>query len=594
MTGAAISSSGLFQFLVQVIKGRWFTVFASLFIMAGGGATYIFRNYSQAIVDALGYDEADINTMSFYKDVGAHVAIVAGLIGEVIPSWLMLFIGAVMNFGGYFMIWLAVKGKIAKPHIWQMCLFIAIGTDSQNFTNTAAVVTSVKNFPESRGVVIGLLKGLVGLSGAILTQLHHGIYGNDLDSLILLIGWAPAMLALLFMFTIRLMKTQRQRNELRVFLHFFYMTILLAIFLMAVTLLRKYIDFPEAFNVESAIMVTALLVLPIYIVIREEAISWKLKRRQLNNLPTEVIIEEPQALPEHSSSNNNHEQENNEKVSSCFANIFNKPKRGEDYTILQAILSVDMLYIFIMSLSGLGTCLTVIDNFRAIGEAKKLQSRTISSIITLISIWNYFGRVYAGFVSELLLLKYKFPRTNMMAFSLFISCIGTLLIAFPIIPGSYYMSSLLVGFSYGAQVTLLFTIISELFGLKYYSTLFNCAQLVSPLGGFLLNSMLVKSFYKREALKDAALGPDGTYPKDPTCIGDHCFRLSFSILACVTFVGILASLILTWRTKDFYKGDIYKKFKVDKSKNSPVDSVKKYNGETYVKFNETNKATPET
>ena len=90
MTGPALSSSGLFQFLEQVIKGRWFTVFASLFIMAGGGATYIFRNYSQAIVDALGYDEADINTMSFYKDVGAHVAIVAGIIGEVIPSWLML------------------------------------------------------------------------------------------------------------------------------------------------------------------------------------------------------------------------------------------------------------------------------------------------------------------------------------------------------------------------------------------------------------------------------------------------------------------------------------------------------------------------
>jgi hypothetical protein len=43
------------------------------------------------IVDALDYDEATINLMSFYKDVGANVAIFAGLIAEVIPTWLVLF-----------------------------------------------------------------------------------------------------------------------------------------------------------------------------------------------------------------------------------------------------------------------------------------------------------------------------------------------------------------------------------------------------------------------------------------------------------------------------------------------------------------------
>uniref|UniRef100_A0A2N9IXW1 Uncharacterized protein n=1 Tax=Fagus sylvatica TaxID=28930 RepID=A0A2N9IXW1_FAGSY len=600
MTGATMSSTagngggGLFAFVVQVVRSQWFTVFASLLVMTGGGATYIFRLYSKAMVDALDYNDAAINLVGFYKDVGANVAIFAGLIAEVIPTWLVLFIGAAMNFGGYFMIWLAVTGKISKPAVWQMCLYIAIGADSQNFTNTAAVVTCVNNFPESRGVVIGLLKGLVGLSGAILTQLYLGIYGNDLNSLILLTGYAPAVIALVFMFTIRTMKSERQkRNELKVFLHFFYVTILLALFLMAVNLLRKYMNFPQAFNTQSALMVVALLLLPLYIVIREENITRRLKTQNTNQPPTEIITEKPQELPHYNSSSSNDQQDqqkiNDVEGTSFFASIFNKPKRGEDYTILQAILSVDMLYIFIMSVCGLGSHLTIIDNFRPIGEALNLQDRTISSVITMVSIWNYFGRVYAGFVSELLLQKWKTPRPNMMASVLFMSCIGILLIAFPVIPGSYYVSSLLLGFSYGAQVTLIFTIISELFGLKHYSTLFNCGQLGSPVGAYLLNSKLTKVLYEKEASKDAALGIGGTNAKELSCTGDHCFRISFSILACVAFFAAIMSLGLSRRTKDFYKGDIYKKFKTGKS--SPGDTVKRYNGETYLKFKKNVKAT---
>ena len=88
---AGNGGGGLFAFVVQVVRSQWFTVFASLLVMTGGGATYIFRLYSKAMVEALDYNDAAINLVGFYKDVGANVAIFAGLIAEVIPTWLVLF-----------------------------------------------------------------------------------------------------------------------------------------------------------------------------------------------------------------------------------------------------------------------------------------------------------------------------------------------------------------------------------------------------------------------------------------------------------------------------------------------------------------------
>ncbi|GAB4834085.1 hypothetical protein Ancab_032339 [Ancistrocladus abbreviatus] len=98
-----------------------------------------------------------------------------------------------------------------------------------------------------------------------------------------------------------------------------------------------------------------------------------------------------------------------------FGSIMNKPKRGEDYTILQMVFSIDMVIIFITTLCGLGSSYTAVDNLGQIGDSLGSSTTTISSYVALVSIWNYFGRVFAGFVSESLLLKHKIPRPLMMS-----------------------------------------------------------------------------------------------------------------------------------------------------------------------------------
>ncbi|KAM7279125.1 hypothetical protein ACFE04_006259 [Oxalis oulophora] len=539
-------------FLIQVLRGRWFTVFASFLIMAGAGATYLFGVYSKEIKKSLGYDQTTLNLMGFFKDLGANVGVPAGLLAEVTPTWFVLLVGSAMNFTGYFLIWLAVTGKLSNPKIWQMCMFICIGANSQNFANTGALVTCVKNFPQGRGVMLGLLKGYVGLSGAIFTQFYLAIYGNDATSLILLIAWLPAALSIIFVFTVRDMKVVRNPNEAKVFNDCLYISIALALFLMAMTIIQKFVAFSKAAYAGSVTVICFLLFATLIVCVREELVLW----RQKNEPPAEIVVEKPPTTLAPAAS-----VDKEGKNMSIIEKILNKPPRGEDYSILQALLSMDMMILFLATFCGLGTSLTAMDNLGQIGESLGYPTKTISSFVSLVSIWNYFGRVFSGFISEFLLLKYKFPRTMVMTIVLLLSSIGHLIIAFPR-PGSVYVASIIMGFSFGCQLTMLFTIISELFGLKYYSTLFNCGQLASPLGSYILNVKVTGMLYDRAALKQLSdKGLTRESVKELTCLGRECYHVSFLIMAGVTLFGALVSFILVMRTREFYKSDIYKKFK---------------------------------
>ncbi|KAG6728322.1 hypothetical protein I3842_02G168100 [Carya illinoinensis] len=129
---------------LQVITGRWFVVFASFLIMSAAGATYMFGLYSNEIKSVLAYDQTTLNMLSFFKDVGTNVGILSGLINEVTPPWVVLSLGAVLNFFGYFMIWLSVIKRIATPMVWHMCLYICIGATRKLLPTLALLSPALK------------------------------------------------------------------------------------------------------------------------------------------------------------------------------------------------------------------------------------------------------------------------------------------------------------------------------------------------------------------------------------------------------------------------------------------------------------------
>ena len=106
---------------------------------------------------------------------------------------------------------------------------------------------------------------------------------------------------------------------------------------------------------------------------------------------------------------------------------------------------------------------------------------------------------------------------------------------------------------FGAAQPLILASVSELFGLKYYSTLYNFCGTASPVGSYILNVRVAGRMYDQEAARQ---GKGVT-----TCIGVRCYKESFLVITAVTVAAAVVTAALAWGTREFYAGDIYAKFK---------------------------------
>ena len=113
------------------------------------------------------------------------------------------------------------------------------------------------------------------------------------------------------------------------------------------------------------------------------------------------------------------------------------------------------------------------------------------------------------------------------------------------VPGSLYIGSVVVGLCYGVRLAVSVPTASELFGLKYYGLIYNILILNLPLGSFLFSGLLAGLLYDAQATK--------TEGGANTCVGAHCYRMVFVIMALACIVGFGLDVVLAFRTKKLYR-----------------------------------------
>jgi MFS family permease len=131
-------------------------------------------------------------------------------------------------------------------------------------------------------------------------------------------------------------------------------------------------------------------------------------------------------------------------------------------------------------------------------------------------------------------------------------------------PGTMYIGTLLIGLGYGAHWAIVPAAVSELFGLKYFGTLYNFLTAANPAGSLVFSGIIASSIYDYEAAKQAKGSLNikpilslfaGLGGKDEPlkCEGAVCFFLSSLIMAGFCVVAVILSIILVVRTKVVYK-----------------------------------------
>ena len=135
------------------------------------------------------------------------------------------------------------------------------------------------------------------------------------------------------------------------------------------------------------------------------------------------------------------------------------------------------------------------------------------------------------------------PRPLWNAASQILMAVGYLLMALAV-PNSLYIGSMVVGVCYGVRLAITVPTASELFGLKHYGLIYNILVLNLPLGSFLFSGLLAGFLYDAEATPTPGGGN--------TCVGAHCYRLIFLVMALASVIGVGLDILLAYRTKEIY------------------------------------------
>ena len=319
----------------------------------------------------------------------------------------------------------------------QMCVLVFVGTNGETYFNTASLVSCVQNFPKSRGPVVGILKGFAGLSGAILTQIYTVIHSPDHASLIFMVAVAPTMVGIALMFLVRAVGGHRQvrPTDGKNFTIVYSVCLLLAAYLMGVMLVQDLISVSHAVITIFTAILFIIILSPVAIpaslsfatepgVPEEEAfLSVEPQKEEPTRMEIdghEVILSEVESEVEDERSKGVDmlsASERQKRIAQLQTKLLQAaaegavrvkrrrgPHRGENFTLMQALIKADFWLLFTSLLVGSGSGLTVIDNLGQISQSLRYDNTHI--FVSLISIWNFLGRVGGGYLSEIV-VRYR-------------------------------------------------------------------------------------------------------------------------------------------------------------------------------------------
>lgn len=274
----------------------------------------------------------------------------------------------------------------------------------------------MRNFPLSRGTVAGILKGYVGLSAAVYTELYNSVLHESASKLLLFLTVGLPVICFALMYFIRAC-TPASGEDSSEHGHFLFTqaaSVCLGLYLLATTVVDDLLNPSDAVSYAFVAIMVIFLLSPLAIPIKMTLFPSNSRK----NLPPvdssddlasgEDSSNQIQPLLATSSSttylDSFREGEEGSEIDMLLAvgegaiKKKRKPKRGEDFKFREAVVKADFWLLWLVYFLGVGSGVTVLNNLAQIGIALGVEDTTI--LLSLFSFCNFLGRLCAGAVSE--------------------------------------------------------------------------------------------------------------------------------------------------------------------------------------------------
>ncbi|DBA71965.1 TPA: hypothetical protein ACH3X2_010713 [Trebouxia sp. C0005] len=597
---------------------KWAGFSVSVVCTCSAGLAYCFSLYSNQLKEAFGYDQRQIQAIGSATNLGGYASIISGLVYDSMLGWdgrgprITLLIGVIVNIFGWVSLWAAAKGLIPAP-FWLVLIIAGLTCNGGTWFDTACLVTSVRNFPNERGTVVGLLKACVGLSASVYTSIYVGFEEPDAITYLLYLAFIPAIVVMCSIPFVNFVP-YTQKSELATrpqfcttggrFLSAYQIMTALAIYLMATAVMDQSSAFMLNHQTRMLLSIgTIILTLSILLVPigsgglasqraesqgdEEDVIATARARAGSLAADPDVCPPGQHAVPdEHAplmSTTVSDEDDATEEPLTPSQD--DTSKRTDPDGKLAKVPHQKQLGQYDVQNEG-GVEPTPSARAPSAGFVEQMPDMTLLQCCTSLNFWLLFltcsigmgsGLSFLNNLGQLVIALGGESDSQAVFVSLFSvsNCAGRLLLGY--IPERLLhahgtprcvflilisaLSALAVCFNAFASLPLLFPA-SIMAGLAFGATWSLMATLTSEFFGLHHFASNYTFIQLAPAAGGFGLGQlvGSLYEKEaqkggpnPGCYGHHCFRLSFLLIAMLDVVALISSTILYYRTRHIYK-----------------------------------------
>ena len=546
---------------------KYATFAASMPVALSGGLAYCFGIWSPSLKAAYHLKQSELEAIGAWHNLGGYSSIISGLVYDALEHRhhvgprLSLALGAITNALGFMGLWAAITRRFVASK-WQLAILAVLAGNGGTWLDTATLSTNLRNFPASRGTVVGIVKAAVGLSASLYTAAYTGFLQPRADLFLIFLALVPVGVIVVSLPLINFVPYVQQSERMGGYTVFspqgrFLLTLqtigALALYLMATALTDALGQISAEARGAMAIGAVCLLLPLIFVpagsggLFSRKALSGGNTHQRTTSQPsTEAqLLREALLAGENDGGGDqqNNEDDENEDLLEDIALPGTKSA-----TLNECLLMLNFWLLALVCGIGIGSGLAFLNNVAQLVTALEGPPEARSVLVSLFGVTSCGGRLLFGAAPEKALHSYGVPRT---VFLIFTSAVTAGTFAGLALSGMSLLYPLAgcAGLAFGAYWSLLPSLASEFFGLDNFASIYTMLQLAPAGGGYGMGAVLVGHLYQ------AAIRRHDDPDAGTTCIGHDCFQTAFIVISGMAALATCISGWLFARTLHIYRAE---------------------------------------